>query len=153
MSAPDLTFSSDLSTLDWPRITEWLAGSYWSPGISQFYVEQAARASTVVIGAFIDGVQVGYARVMSDTVRFAYLADVYVDEAYRARGISKHMIARLLSEPILKHVSRCFLQTGDAHGLYEQFGFQVHPAPERVMVRENPNGFDFTKTPNEPSAR
>jgi N-acetylglutamate synthase-like GNAT family acetyltransferase len=144
---PDLTFSTDLSTLDWPRITAWLASSYWSPGISQHYVEQAARASTVVIGAFIDGVQVGYARVISDTVRFAYLADVYVDEAYRSRGISKQLIARLLSEPILAGVSRCFLLTGDAHGLYEQFGFQVYPAPERMMVRENPAGLDFTQTP------
>ncbi|QLG89159.1 GNAT family N-acetyltransferase [Chitinibacter bivalviorum] len=147
MNAPALTLSTDLSTMDWPRITAWLAGSYWSPGISQHYVEQAARASTVVIGAFVDGQQVGYARVISDTVRFAYLADVYVDEAYRGGGISKKIISELLSSPILAGVSRCFLLTGNAHGLYEQFGFQVFPAPERMMVRENPSGIDFTQTP------
>ncbi|WP_052190998.1 GNAT family N-acetyltransferase [Chitinibacter sp. ZOR0017] len=143
----ELVFRTDLSTLDWPRITAWLAASYWSPGISQFYVEQAARGSTVVIGAFIGEQQVGYARVISDTVRFAYLADVIVDEAYRDRGISKQMIARLMSEPILANVSRCFLQTGDAHGLYAQFGFIEYPTPERMMVRDNPAGLDFTATP------
>lgn len=147
MSAPDLTFSSDLSTLDWPRITAWLAGSYWSPGISQHYVEQAARASTVVIGAFIDGVQVGYGRVVSDTVRFAYLADVYVDEGCRGRCISKNMISELVCNPILAGVSRWFLQTGDAHGLYERFGFQIYPSPERMMVRVNPAALDFTARP------
>jgi N-acetylglutamate synthase-like GNAT family acetyltransferase len=145
----ELVFRTDLSTLDWPRITAWLAASYWSPGISQHYVEQAARGSTVVIGAFIAGVQVGYARVISDTVRFAYLADVIVDDAYRSRGISKQMIARLMSEPILAGVSRCFLQTGDAHGLYEQFGFVEYPTPERMMVRDNPAALDFTSTPAE----
>lgn len=146
-NAANIMLSTDLSTMDWPRITAWLASSYWSPGISQHYVEQAARSSTVVIGAFIDGVQVGYARVISDTVRFAYLADVYVDELHRGRGISKQIITRLLSEPILAQVSRCFLLTGDAHGLYEQFGFQIYPSPERMMVRENPGGIDFSRTP------
>jgi N-acetylglutamate synthase-like GNAT family acetyltransferase len=145
----ELVFRTDLSTLDWPRITAWLAASYWSPGISQHYVEQAARASTVVIGAFIGERQVGYARVISDTVRFAYLADVIVDDAYRSRGISKQMIAQLMFEPILAQVSRCFLQTGDAHSLYEQFGFVEYPTPERMMVRDNPAALDFSITPVE----
>ena len=140
-----ITFSTQYSDQDWPKITAWLANCYWSPGIAQQRVEQAAKASTLVIGAFIDGQQIGYARIISDTVRFAYLADVYVDTAYRSQGIAQQLTQQLLSNPILQGVSRTLLQTTDAHGVYEKLGFIAFPNPEKLMVRTNPKPLDFTK--------
>jgi len=148
MSASPLTFSTQYSDQDWPKITAWLANCYWSPAIAQQRVEQAAQASTLVIGAFIDDQQIGYARMISDTVRFAYLADVYVDENYRGRGIAQQLTQRLLDHPILQGVTRTLLQTTDAHSLYEKLGFITVPYPEKLMVRNNPQPLDFTQTAN-----
>ncbi len=140
-----ITFSTQYSDQDWPKITVWLANSYWSQGIAQQRVEQAAKASTLLIGAFIDGQQIGYARIISDTVRFAYLADVYVDEAYRGKGIAQQLTNQLLNNPILKGVGRTLLQTSDAHGVYEKLGFIAFPEPEKLMVRTNPQALDYTQ--------
>ncbi|WP_255988947.1 GNAT family N-acetyltransferase [Chitinolyticbacter albus] len=140
-----VVFDFDLAAMDWPRITGWLASSYWSPGISQRYVEQGARASTVVIGAFVDGVQVGYGRAVSDTVRFLYLADIYVDEAWRGRGIASELVRQLLAHPLLAQVASGYLLTGDAHALYRRFGFDTYPTPERFILRRNPDALDFTE--------
>lgn len=140
-----LTFSTQYSDQDWPKITAWLADCYWSPGIVQQRVEQAAQASTLVVGAFIDGQQIGYARIISDTVRFAYLADVYVDAAYRGRGIAQQLTQQLLSNPILQGVHRTLLLTADAHGVYEKLGFTAFPNPEKLMVHHNPNALDYTQ--------
>ncbi|QZA82473.1 GNAT family N-acetyltransferase [Deefgea piscis] len=143
MSHTQLQFSNQLHDIDWPKVTSWLSKCYWSLGISQQYVEQAATASTVVIGAFIAGQQVAYARVVSDTVRFAYLADVYVDEQHRHQGIARTMTAQLLQHPKLQHVVSTYLFTNDAHGVYQELGFVSYPNPEKFMVRTNPQALDF----------
>ncbi len=142
----DLEFCFDLARVDWERVTGWLAGSYWSPGITRAHVEQGAQASTVVIAAFLGGEQVGYARVLSDTVRFAYLADVYVAEAQRGQGLARHMIAALLAHPRIAGVAHCYLLTGTP-AVYHSLGFATYPAPDRFMVRSNPDALDFTKEP------
>lgn len=140
----DIQFTTDLDRMDWPRITGWLASSYWSPGISRRHVEQGARASTVVIGAYVGGEQVGYGRAVSDTVRFLYLADIYVDEAWRGRGIASELVQQLLAHPLLEQVANGYLLTGDAQPLYRRFGFEAYPTPERFMIRRNPQALDIT---------
>lgn len=144
MASP-ITFSTQYSDQDWPTITAWLTTCYWSPGIVQQRVEQAAKASTLVIGAFSDGQQIGYARIVSDTVRFAYLADVYVDSTYRGQGIAQQLTQQLLGNPILQGVHRTLLLTADAHGVYEKIGFTAFPNPEKLMVHNNPNALDYTQ--------
>ncbi len=96
---PDFTF--DLAAMDFAAIQRWLASTYWSPGISLDRVEKGFRASTLCIGAFAEGRQIGVARCVSDTTRFAYVADVYVDEAFRKQGIAKTMVKRLMEHPLV----------------------------------------------------
>ena len=79
----DITIYDGIENLDFNKVTEMLSEAIWSKGIKEDEIKQGAVNSALVIGAFCNNVQVGYARVISDKTRFAYIADVYVDENYR----------------------------------------------------------------------
>ena len=130
------TYSFVLSDFDFEAIQRWLTATYWSPGISRERVEKGFRASTLCIGAFDQGRQIAVARCVSDTTRFAYIADVYVDEAFRGQGIAREMVARLMAHPLTADTDKWYLHTVDAHQVYAGLGFKLFPHPERVMVRE-----------------
>lgn len=120
-----------IAAMDFVRVTEFLSSSYWSPGIAQETVERGARNSAVVIGVFTDdGRQVGYGRVVSDCTRFAYLADIFVDEAHRGRGLARAMVGYALAHPDLATVRTWTLATQDAHGVYSALGFRPITDPE-----------------------
>ena len=115
------------------RIHRWLSEhAYWAKGIPIETV-QTVIANSFCIGVFADGVQVGFARVVTDYAVFAYLADVYVEEAHRGRGLSKQMMEILMAQPWIAGLRRLMLATQDAHGLYAQHGFKALAHPERVM--------------------
>jgi GNAT superfamily N-acetyltransferase len=77
--------------------------------------------------------QVGFARVVTDSATFAYLADVYVLEAHRGKGLSKWLIETVQGHAELQGLRRFLLATKDAHGLYSQFGFKELANPARMM--------------------
>lgn len=124
-----------LQRIDFAAVTAWLAASYWSPGISRQRVEQGARNSAVVIGAYLEGKQMGFARVVSDTTRFAYLSDVIVDAQHKGKGIGRAMVKFALEHPALAGVEKWFLRTEDAHGVYEPLGFRLISDERFWMVR------------------
>src|SRR5579863_7969134 len=93
-----------LTRINFDVVHAWLTASYWSPGITRQRVEQGARHSALVIGAYRDAAHVGYARVVSDTTRFAYLCDVYVDPAHRGQGLAKALVQFALNHPDLAGV-------------------------------------------------
>lgn len=128
------SYSFNLADFDFATIHGWLANTYWSPGISYERAEKGFRNSTLCIGAFFEGKQVGAARVVSDTTRFAYLADVFVDENFRGRGIAREMIRQLMNHFDLKDVSKWCLQTRDAHPVYEPLGYEITRNPEHFMI-------------------
>ena len=74
---------------------------------------------------------------LSDTR--AYLADVYVLEEHRGRGLSRRIMEAVQSHPDLQGLRRMLLATRDAHGLYEKFGFRPLAAPDRMMEVHVPN--------------
>ena len=122
-----------LARIDFERVHGWLSRTYWSPGISREKVERAARHSSLVVGAYREGVQVGYLRVVSDRTAFAYLCDVYVDEAHRGQGIARRMVRYALEHPEFQGLRRWMLATRDAHDVYRGLGFDLLPMPERWM--------------------
>ncbi|MBS2023306.1 MAG: GNAT family N-acetyltransferase, partial [Deltaproteobacteria bacterium] len=77
--------------------------------------------------------QIGFARVVTDRATFAYLADVYVLEEFRGRGLSKWLMRGVHAHPELQGLRRWMLATRDAHGLYAQSGWSVVARPERLM--------------------
>jgi GNAT superfamily N-acetyltransferase len=124
-----------LSRFDFAACHGWLAGSYWSPGISAREVEFGFRNSTVVVGAYAAARQVGCLRLASDRTRFAYVMDVFVDPSCRRRGLARRMVRFAMEHPELLLVYQWMLGTHDAHGVYAELGFAPLPHPERFMVR------------------
>ena len=128
-----IEISTDKERLDVAMIHAFLAkDSYWVPGISRSDVEKSIRHS-LCFGAYITGRQIGFARIVTDYVRFAHLMDVFVLPEFRGRGISKSLMENILSHPDLRTIARYTLGTQDAHGLYAQFGFAAPANPERQM--------------------
>jgi GNAT superfamily N-acetyltransferase len=136
--------STDPGLLDLKRIHENLSKLYWCEGIPFETVKRACEGS-ICFGVYendsqgsaylvaADLKQVGLARVITDSATFAYLCDVYIEEASRGHGLSKWLMSCIQSHPQLQGLRRFCLATRDAHGLYRQFGFEVTSAPERWM--------------------
>jgi GNAT superfamily N-acetyltransferase len=130
--------STDPSRLDVDAIHAFLTQSYWSPGIPRATVARAI-AHSLCFGAFWQGQQVGFARVVTDRATFAYLCDVYVLQGHRGRGLSKQLMDNVIAHPDLQGLRRMMLATRDAHGLYAQYGFTPLAAPDRIMENHKPN--------------
>lgn len=130
--------SADKQRLDIATVHEYLARSYWSPGIPRAIVERAVEGS-LCFGVFHQGKQVGFARVITDKATFAYLADVFMLEAHRGKGLSKRLMELLLAHPELQGLRHFMLATNDAHGLYKQFGFTEVANPARFMELHRPH--------------
>jgi N-acetylglutamate synthase-like GNAT family acetyltransferase len=77
--------------------------------------------------------------MVTDTATFAYLADVFIDEDYRGKGLGQWLVKTILAHPDLQGLRRIMLATKDAHALYEQLGFKAINNPERYMVYDPKN--------------
>ena len=131
--------STDVNRLDIASIHHFLANeSYWSKNIP-FNVVQKAVRNSLCFGVFKGEKQIGFARVVSDFVTFAFLADVFILEEYRGRGLSKWLLEFIMDHPDLRGLRRWMLATRDAHGLYAKFGFQPLSHPERLMEIHQPD--------------
>jgi N-acetylglutamate synthase-like GNAT family acetyltransferase len=119
----DYEISTDTHRLNVDIIHRFLAQSYWSPGIPRATVERAIQNS-LCFGVYHTTGQVGFARVVTDRSTFALLADVFVLDAHRGRGLSKRLMQCVVSHEDLQELRRFLLMTSDAHGLYRQFGFE-----------------------------
>jgi len=141
-----IELSDDRARLDFDRVHAWLASSYWTPGISR---ERVARqnAGSHCLGAYDPHLgQVGFARVVSDRASFAWVADVWVDDAGRGQGIGRRMVQWFIDHPDYATVRRFALVTADAHGVYEGVGFHGPLHPERYMERLSPDFAAFSGT-------
>jgi GNAT superfamily N-acetyltransferase len=80
--------------------------------------------NSLVFGVYDgEGAQIGFARAVTDRSVFAYLADVFVLEAHRGKGLGKWLVETVLAHPDLQDMRRITLGTQDAHALYERYGF------------------------------
>ena len=138
---PQYTITTDARRLDLAAIHAFLSQSYWSPGVPLSVVEKAI-ANSLAFGILLADEQVGFARVVTDKATFAYLADVYVVEAHRGRGLSKRLLEAILAHHDLQGLRRFLLATRDAHSLYAQFGFTPLANPSRMMEKWDPNVYN-----------
>jgi GNAT superfamily N-acetyltransferase len=137
VSVPGYRFSSDTGDMDRDLILRWLSEqSYWAKGRSREVNDRAMDASRN-FGMFdtATGAQVAFARVITDGATFAWLADVFVDESVRGRGVGVALMEGIMGilEPM--QLKRMGLVTADAHGLYAKFGFGPPDHPEWHMSR------------------
>ena len=129
-----ISVSTDKTKLDVPFIQNFLKDIYWAAGRTIKEV-QTTIDSSVCFGIYLDGVQIGFARVITDYVVFAYLMDVFIAEEHRGNGYSSILISAMMNEPILKNIKIWRLATSDAHYLYEKFGFKALAHPEKMMEK------------------
>ena len=131
--------SSNKENLRIDDIQAMLAQVFWSPNITKNEILKGIRNSALVVGAYTeDGRQIGFLRVVSDEVRFAYILDVVVREDHRRQGLGQKMVKFALAHPQLQDVYQWVLKTLDAHGVYEKCGFQPLQYQERWMSLINP---------------
>jgi N-acetylglutamate synthase-like GNAT family acetyltransferase len=118
------------------------AESYWAKGITRESILKSIESSSICFGLYEGNPemgkakQVGFVRVVTDFVRFAYIMDVFVVDTYRGKGLSKWLMEIVTEQSDLKDVSSMLLCTNDAHGLYAQYGFEKIENPEKYMVRK-----------------
>ena len=131
--------SSDQSEMDVESIHEFVSQSYWAKGIPIETLKKAIDNS-LCFGVFnSQGSQVGFARMITDLATYAYLADVYVLDEHRGKGLSKWLMQEIMSHPDLQGLRRMTLATLDAHGLYAKYGFSSLAAPEVFMENWDPS--------------
>ena len=131
------TLSTAKDRLDIQMIHEFLSQrSYWAKGRSLESVEKSIQHSLCFGLYAADGKQVGFARLVTDTVTFAWLCDVFILEAWRGLGLGKWLVECIASQPELASLRLFILATKNAHELYRQYGgFQGLSDPGRWMQR------------------
>jgi N-acetylglutamate synthase-like GNAT family acetyltransferase len=137
------TLSTDKQYLDTNVIHHFLSiDSYWAKGITIEKVKKSIEKSSICFGMYEgdpakgEAKQIGFVRAVTDFVRFAWIMDVFVLPEYRGGGLSKWMMETMVEQSELKDVPKMMLCTYDAHGLYEQYGFQKLDDPEIFMQRK-----------------
>ncbi|MFT4925066.1 MAG: GNAT superfamily N-acetyltransferase [Phenylobacterium sp.] len=154
--------STDKSQLDIPLIYDILSNSYWAKGMPKETLAAAINGAMCFglydnsSGNFNDNLgeslgdnlslsgqksppQIGFARVITDSATFAYLADVFIVEQYQGAGLGKWLMKCVFAHPSLQGLRRMMLATADAHGLYQQSGFTALKMPERFMELHDPD--------------
>lgn len=130
--------STDKSKIDLKAVHDFLSNSYWAKGIPVDTVKKSIENS-LCFGIYQSDQQVGFARVISDFATYAYLADVFVLEEYRGKGLAKWLMEVIKAHPQLQGLRKFTLATRDAHSLYAQFGFTGLNIPDRWMECNDPN--------------
>jgi GNAT superfamily N-acetyltransferase len=138
--------STDKSRLDIGVIHGFLTESYWAKGVPVSVVQKSIENS-LCFGIYDTPPgtqQIGFARAITDCATFAYLADVFILEPYRGKGLSKWLMSCILAHPELQGLRRWMLATRDAHGLYRQFGFEAVEGSTRLMSLTYPDVYEHT---------
>jgi GNAT superfamily N-acetyltransferase len=130
--------TTDKAKFDIDLIHSFLKRSYWAEGISKEVIRRSIDGA-LCFGVFENDKQIGFARMITDKATFAYLADVFIIEEYRGRGLSKWLMQIIMSYPDLQGLRRMMLATRDAHELYKKFGFVALNNIDRWMQIHDPD--------------
>lgn len=138
----DFLISSDPERLQIDRIHQYLSKeSYWSIDIPKSVVIKSIEHSLcfgIYDMSLSDQPQIGFSRVVTDFSTFGWVCDVYIEEPYRGKGLSRWMMKVLLEHPQLQGLRRICLATVAAHKLYEKVGFKVmHSTGGWMEIKDN----------------
>ncbi|MFC4818001.1 GNAT family N-acetyltransferase [Flavobacterium sp. GCM10023249] len=126
--------STDKNELNVPFIQNFLKDTYWAKNRT-IEMLQTSIDNSLCFGIYLNNDQIGFARVITDLVSFAYPMDVFIVEEHRGKGYSKILLNAVMTEPQLQQIKIWGLATLDAHFLYEKFGFTSVQNPEKLMEK------------------
>ena len=129
-----ITISTDKNQLDINFIHAFISNTYWAKGRSLVQV-QTCIDNSLNFGIYLNKQQIGYARIVTDYVAFAYLMDVFIVKEFQKQGYASQLLDFILKHEELANVKVWRLATTDAHYLYQKFGFTSLKSPEKMMER------------------
>jgi GNAT superfamily N-acetyltransferase len=130
--------SDEKGRIDLEATWRFLRTAYWSPNVPRAVVERAI-AGSLCLGLYdAGGEQAGFARAVTDEATFAWIADVFVLEPHRGRGLGVWLVETLLAHSRLEGLRLVVLATDDAHALYRRFGFERIDANRFMSFRRRP---------------
>lgn len=118
----NIIISKDKSMLQIDQIMNLLKQSYWAQNRSKEVVEKSIENS-LCFGVYVDNLQIGFARAVTDYATVYWLCDVIIDETYRKNGLGKKLMQAITEDDELKSLLG-ILGTKDAHGLYRKYRFE-----------------------------
>jgi GNAT superfamily N-acetyltransferase len=124
----------DPARIDRAAVHAYLTCSYWAEGRTRETQDALIDGAARVVGLYHGDEQIGFSRTLSDGHAQSYLADVYVLDEHRGRGLGVELVRFSVEEGPVAH-TKWLLHTADAHDLYRKFGF-TEPS-ERVLERGN----------------
>lgn len=131
-------FSTERERVDVERVHGLLlAHAHWARERS-LEEQQAIVAASRNYGIHLtdSGDQVAYARIVTDGVTFAWLADVVVDPAHRRRGLAQALVDGVLEDLAPLGLKRIVLKaSADGRALYERSGWTSLDSAEDWMER------------------
>jgi GNAT superfamily N-acetyltransferase len=130
----NITISTDKNQLNIEFIHSFISNTYWAKGRNLAEVQTCIDHS-LNFGIYLNNQQIGYARVVTDYVAFAYLMDVFIADEHRKQGYSSLLMDFILKREALAKVKVWRLATTDAHYLYQKFGFTSLKSPEKMMEK------------------
>lgn len=114
-------FSDDANKMDVVRTHELLSDTYWGVRRPREVVEKMIEAS-LCFTLLTKDEQIGFARAVTDSITFSWIADIIIEPEYRGRGLGKWMMECIMNHPDIAPTQKV-LQTRDAHEYYGKFGF------------------------------
>jgi GNAT superfamily N-acetyltransferase len=133
---PNYTITTDKEKINIDIVYNYLCNeSYWSKNIPLDVVKRGIENS-VCFSVFYKEEQIGFARAITDKATFGYLADVFIKEPHRGKGLSKWLMQTILDNKKLQGFRSWMLATKDAHSLYEKFGFKLTSDTTRIMRKQ-----------------
>jgi len=130
--------TTEIEQMDFDVIHEFLSNSYWAQGIPKETLMNAMNNSLCFAVLFENNL-VGFARMITDKSTYAYLADVFILDPHRGKGLSKTLMDKIIDHPELQGLRRMVLATRDAHGLYKKYGFTPLANPHTFMELWKPD--------------
>jgi ribosomal protein S18 acetylase RimI-like enzyme len=135
--ADGVELDDDRTRVDRAEVHRFLCDeSYWAAGRSRETQDRLIDEAARVVGLYEGARQIGFCRAATDGVSFVYLADVYVLEEYRGRGLGEELVREMVERGELAH-HRWILHTTDAHELYRKLGFETPNF--KVLERQPPD--------------
>lgn len=135
----DFLLSTDKERLQLDIVEDFLSKrSYWAKGRPMDVIERSIQHS-VCFGIYKKGVQVAFARLVTDEATFAWLCDVYVEDSERGQGLGKWLVDAACRYVDEHGIKRTVLATRTAQTLYANYGgFEHFENPAFWMTRLKP---------------